>query len=312
MKTTIPHSELHHRKGKGSVVLFLCVIIHFATYSPVCLSQLQVKIGNDTTFCSGNIEEGIQLASQLVVTGGTAPYQYCWSISEPYEYLPGRFNYASSVLNDTTSANPLFLYPYINDPQEWTRFILTVKDNTGNEAADSIHVRFSEYMVSIPEPVVFSINKGDSVFIDVSDVNYGGILPYTSYSWIPEEGVSDPDSPKAWFKPSEKTHYQCMITDSVGYIGYAGSGYLILIKSETAIQSIVKNNTIYQHNENIFFDNPNNENIKLSFYDLSGKLIHEGATTADRYNPAFIGKGTVFVCIITINNKQETIKYIVP
>jgi len=298
------------QKGKRKVKLFLFFAL-FVFFSPVCWGQLQVKIGNDTTFCAGNIEEGIQLASHLTIANGVAPYQYCWSISKPYEYFPERFFYASSMLNDTTLANPVFLTQYINDPQSWTTFILHVEDNIGNIAKDSINIRFSEFMASIPEPSVFFINKGDSIFFDISDVDYGGILPYASYEWIPKEGVSDPHSPKTWLKPDTKTHYICIATDSVGCNGSMGSGYLIILKSETSIQTGVRKNIIYQNNGTIFFDNPDNKNVKFSFYDLSGKLVHEGITTANQYNPYLTGLGVVLLCKININNRQETIKYFI-
>jgi len=296
---------------RQQIILFFC-FIQLVIFPPVCQGQLQVKIGNDTTFCACNIEQGVELASRLSVTGGTAPYQYCWSISNPYEYLPERFRYASDMLNDTTSANPIFLDQYINDPQIWTKFILTVEDDLGNKATDSINVRFSEYYASIPEPAIYQINKGDSVFLDVSDSYYGGILPYTSYSWIPREGVNNPDSPKVWFKPEETIHYNCMVTDSSGCTGYLGTGVFFIINTETSIHSNIKNNTLYQSNGNIFFANPENKNVKISFYDLSGKLIRKGITTSNYYNPGFTETGAVFLCIININNKQETIKYIVP
>ena len=69
---------------------------------------------------------------------------------------------------------------------------------------------------------------------------------------------------------------------------------------------------IYANNGNIFFDNPSKKNVKLLFYDLSGKLVHEGMTTSNSYNPAVTGTGTVLLCNIHINNRQETIKYTVP
>jgi len=300
-------------KTKNCISASFLFLIMLFVFPSLCQGQLQVKIGNDTTFCACNIEQGVELAPHLSVTGGTVPYQYCWSISKPYEYLPERLYYASNMLSDTTLDNPTFLSQYINDPQEWTKFILTVEDAHGNKAQDSINVRFSDYyIVSVPEPAVYSINKGDSVFLDVSNSYYGGISPYTSYSWIPKEGVSDPDSPMAWFKPDEGTHYVCMITDSAGCIGSIGSGFLFSVNSETFIHSNFNNATIYQSNGNIFFDNSNNKSVKFSFYDLSGKLVHEEITTANRYNPGFIGTDAVFLCIININNRQETIKYVAP
>ena len=297
---------------KTKIYLIAAFFILLSVFPHLCRGQLQVKIGNDTTFCACNIEQGVELAPYLSITGGAAPYQYCWSIFEPYEYLPGRLSYASMMLNDTTLANPVFLTQYINEPQKWTRFILTVVDNLGNKAKDSINVRFSEYMASIPEPTTFFINKGDSIFLDVSKENFGGILPYTSYLWMPGEGVNDPDSPMTWFRPNKETLYKCMITDSAGCIGYIASGFLFIVNSETSINSNAKSAAIYQSNGNVFFDNPDKKNVRLSFYDLSGKLVHEGITTSDRYNPIFTGTGAVFLCVINVDNKQETIKYVAP
>ena len=80
--------------------------------------------------------------------------------------------------------------------------------------------------------------------------------------------------------------------------------------TETAISSVKIKNNIYQQNGTIFFENPENKAIKLSFYDLSGKLIHETITTSNSYRPALAGN--MFVCKININNELQIFKYVVP
>jgi hypothetical protein len=83
-----------------------------------------------------------------------------------------------------------------------------------------------------------------------------------------------------------------------------------LLSNSTAIQSVKIKNNVYQHDGTIFFENAKNKVIKLSFYDLSGKFVHEATTTSNSYRP--ILAGNIFVCKININNELQTIKYIVP
>ena len=77
-----------------------------------------------------------------------------------------------------------------------------------------------------------------------------------------------------------------------------------------AIQSVKIKNNIYQWNGTIFFENTENKAIELLFYDLLGKLVYQTITTSNSYRPVLTGN--VFVCKININNKLQTIKYIVP
>ena len=111
---------------KKIVITVFCFFVYPVFFSVFIWGQLQVKIGNDTTFCADNIGQGLQIASQLCVTGGVPPYTYCWSMPEPFETVPNRWWYASNVLSDTTLANPTFTSNEINKPQMWTQFNLTV------------------------------------------------------------------------------------------------------------------------------------------------------------------------------------------
>ena len=274
---------------------------------------LSVKIGNDTTFCAECVEHEWQLAPNLTVTGGTPPYQYCWSIASPYERYSNRFYYANNLLNDTTLAQPL-LISRSADASEWAQFILTVKDDNGEVAEDRINVRFSEFYILLDDSaIVFYVNEGDSVLFDKSGVDYGGILPYTAYSWSPRDGLSDPDSSQTWCKPSGKDgcYYDCIVTDSVGCSKEAGPSYKIRI-IPIAVETADIENTVYQTNGTIFFENPENRTVSLSFYDLSGKLLHSGVTASDNYQPHLAQTGSAVLCEVTIDGVQQTIKYIVP
>jgi hypothetical protein len=83
-----------------------------------------------------------------------------------------------------------------------------------------------------------------------------------------------------------------------------------LLKNITAIQPIHIKNNIYQQNGTIFFENSGNKVIKLSFYDLSGKLTHEAMTTSNNYRPALAGN--IFLCKINMGDEVQTVKYIAP
>ena len=87
---------------------------------------------------------------------------------------------------------------------------------------------------------------------------------------------------------------------------------LLALLTTNIIQSTYTKNNIYQQNGTIFFENPEKQIVKLSFYDLSGKLVHEAITTSNSYRPVLTGN--MFVCKINININDElyTIKYIVP
>jgi len=122
-------------------------------------------------------------------------------------------------------------------------------------------------------------------------------------------------------KPSDYATISChpsILKLSNGYVTggiYSGIETMswedLQILLTTSIQTTrIKNNIVYQYNGTIFFENSENKAIKLSFYDLSGKLVHEAITTSNSYRPVLTGN--VFVCKININNKLQTIKYIVP
>ena len=76
----------------------------------------------------------------------------------------------------------------------------------------------------------------------------------------------------------------------------------------TAIQSVKIKNNIYQWDGTIFFENQENKDVKLSFYDLSGRLVYEIMTTSNSYRPSLTGN--IYVCKINIDNELLIIKYI--
>jgi hypothetical protein len=270
--------------------------------------QLQVNIGNDTTFCS----DMNQLSPFLSVKGGTPPYKYCWSIATPYYIGSSKDGpyYASNCLSDTTLANPIISA----FDKGWFTFILSVEDMEGNTGIDSINIRYPDFYGCYPgyENPIF-VAKGDSVLFDVSDFILGGILPYSNYIWNPKEGLSDPDSSITWCKPEKAyTDYTFEVTDSVGCKYRSCDGYYFIVSHETSIPELSSEESlIYELGGTIFFDNPGNKTVLLSFYDSSGKLIHEAKTNANNYRPPVNNTGAIVICKIKNDNKQQTLKYIV-
>lgn len=82
-----------------------------------------------------------------------------------------------------------------------------------------------------------------------------------------------------------------------------------LLSALTSNQFLETKDAIYQRNGVVFFDNSESVVAKLSFYDLSGRLVHEAQTTSNNYRPVLTGN--ILICRININNKTHIIKYIV-
>lgn len=268
---------------------------------------MKLKIGNDTTFCIGNLEDGIEIASQLFLEGGVPPYTYTWSCErlKIYEARDKVF-YTGSFLNDTTLANPRFISS-IPD-MKWHKFVLEVTDDEGNTAKDSINVRFSEFYAVILAEVPIYVEEGDSILLKAED--RGGIHPYRSYSWTPTNNLSNPNDSVTWCKPDKETRYYCDIVDAAGCSDdLGGNSFWIIMIPKTSVAIPELNSEIYQKGEFICFPNENNGKIIISFYDLSGSLITQGISYANKYKPDLQILPPISVCIIDNGKEKKTIKY---
>jgi hypothetical protein len=208
--------------------------------------QLIVNAGNDTAICSnGEDFDTIQIGGNPTAFGGVEPYIYTWSTN----YLIGSQLYgASRFLDDTTKSNPKIVNPTL----DFIKLKLTVRDNLGTKAEDSIIIRFSVFYYLTIECIDF-INKGDTVAISG---NMGQGIGSLSYVWSPNYNISDTSaaSPNVW--PDTTVQYQVFAIDSIGCI------------SEPSTCSIYVNTTgISQINNDLIksevIPNPINSNSKI-------------------------------------------------
>lgn len=262
-----------------------------------------ISIGKDTTFCVS--EDRIYIGEDISITGGTPPYTYTWSgkmvVGDSGEWIS-----ASDFLSDVTALNPYFTQRGIM--REWFSLQLTVEDRNQIKTTEKMEFRFSEPYASImmEEPII--IQLGDSALFDLSNDDLGGILPYANFTWEPQEGLLNPDAPITWCKPEKETRYYCYITDSVG-CSLVSQVYWV-IPSPMSTSDIQKELDIYQSGQAIYFNNPSKEEADILFYTLDGSLIHQHKTRADYYLPNLDENGRAYLCVVNIQGKRYTLKYL--
>lgn len=270
-------------------------------------ARFEVK-GNDLIICYGFCAAGNHLGLDMEITGGIPPFEFCWETQIQDIYDPDKVFYASEILSDTTEQTP-FLGSLFGSEYGWVPFYLTVKDSEGNIAQTTIKVRYSDLEEIWYLSEKFYINKGDSILLDASEMDFGGILPYNSCSWNPVAGLSDPNSPKTWCKPDETTSYSLCITDSIGCTAYVFDLFRVIV-DKTNIDDFSENK-IYQQNGIIYFTNPKREEILLSFFDTSGRLLFSTRVNSNSYAPNSNEiKGSIILCKINIGGKEHLLKYL--
>ncbi len=196
---------MEFKNYSASVFTFCFILILTKT----CFSQLTVEAGKDTTYCVGQYPDTMYLGSNLNIENGVDPYSVRWESN--YKVSPQLVFTASDFLNDTTIASPYFTSWLTETEPEKIKFIVSVTDGLGNFVQDSINVSFSG--CGCPAgTIVVEINKGDSVWLDAG-------LPSGKYEkifWIPEYGLTNPDSSATWCKPYSSMHYYTVSVDSFG------------------------------------------------------------------------------------------------
>ena len=163
-------------------------------------TSLEVVLDQDLTFCEGT--GGNSLSAEIM--GSDLPpsdFTYVWNCTNP-----GRCG-----LSDINAPNP------IANPSRTTTYYLQVSDPDGcTSEIDSIVLNV------LPQPFI-DVNTDqtlcigeDSVALDVVVLNDDEVSGPFTYSWFPEEGLSDPSSPTPKALPDSTTIYSVIVTGENG------------------------------------------------------------------------------------------------
>ena len=248
---------------KTKLSIFLLILTFCQSYA-----QLQIDAGEDLIICLEEIYPDLPtLGGNPTAIGGEDPYIYIWETQ--YESLISTY-WASSFLDDTTAANPT-LVSIVHDS---LIFKLTVIDNNGNQAEDSVRLRFSNFYYIDMECISY-INKGDTanLFADASS----DIVPLT-YIWSPNYNISDTtvSSPKAW--PDTNFTYTVSVIDAYGCVASPSECHIYVNPLaldpiiNTGLESSVFPNPI-DESSLLSFENPSDKEIDLKIFDVNGKMI---------------------------------------
>lgn len=151
------------------------------------------------------------------------------------------------------------------------------------------------------------VSSGTQTFIGGSPTAIGGTAPFT-YSWSPQDNLSDPTAANPTITPTQEIEYTVNITDSRGCT--TSDGIQIKISSTQTIQE----------QGIVFFPNPASERVtlrsnnadiliqKIQILDITGKLIqdHGNYSTSNEYilDVSELSAGKYLVCIDFSDSKN--------
>ncbi len=190
------------------------ILIFFAVLSSFHINaQCIANAGEDIHRCSP--DSVVVLGGNPTAINGQSPYTYEWWIdpiltgSQVVPYI-----YASNMLNDTSIANPIFIYTGSFLDSSMT-FFLRITDDTGCQSLDTITVTTSIFNVHLIYHEYW-INQGDSVFLNQIPNISGGFGTFM-YDWNPSYGLSDTTLAVGfWASPDTSIAYAATVTDSKG------------------------------------------------------------------------------------------------
>lgn len=243
--------------------------------------------GADSIFCQFQ-PDSFKLGGTPVATGGNGHYSYKWDIYPkpfiPFPLAPQINYYCSEFLDDTTSANPRLLW--LPSEETWLTFVLTVTDDSGQVAIDSVSYLQITWMFALGN-IMITTFPGDTQTITPGGFS-GGIPPYT-IDWGSDSLIGggrydynvyfDTPVSRRVIIPNATSPlwYSVWVTDSVGCSTGVGTWEQFII-----LPSSVENHN--QSNVDVF-PNPVQDclNVKLPqehlvrvmLYDLVGRIIYE-------------------------------------
>jgi hypothetical protein len=286
------------------ITLFLILFSAFQ----LAKGQINVFIGNDTIFCDTNLKDGIELGSQLIITNAVPPLKYKWTGADIHPTSIGKYPAHRYCLNDTTIANPKFKE---SSGSGWIEYWLEVTDSNGNIGKDTISVRFSQFAYT-PDEIWSDVTVGDSVLLSGGGV-FGGILPYKSYKWSPEKGLSTPNQQETWCVPSEQStiNYAVSVTDSIGCVSMPVTVMKVVARNPSVgVEDVTHSTKVYRKGNRIYFEN-NNLYAQITIYNINGSKLHETCirNTFFDLNGLPLDKG-IYVCSVLFDNELFNYKII--
>ncbi|MEZ4825617.1 MAG: choice-of-anchor L domain-containing protein [Bacteroidia bacterium] len=152
-----------------------------------------VSAGADLAFCEG--DGGAQI--QASVTGGTAPYFYSWTCSDP----------PNCGLSSNAVEDP-FANPHVAQATDTVVYYLIVNDVNGCESnVDSVQVTVKAKPRMHAGPDIFLCEEGLGDFLQGSVASTNHAPQPISYHWQPSLGLSDPNVPNPYARPAVTTIY---------------------------------------------------------------------------------------------------------
>ena len=278
------------------------LLLTFVLTPVFSFAELQIKIGNDTTFCGSSFweEETPQLGTNLTITGGVSPYKYAWSAEIN---VHGNKYYADHFLDDTTISAPTFKSHWNN--QNWESFTLTVTDAENNTATDVIKVRFSVFAYLLMYCELYQ-NIGDEITLSYIPVT-GGIETYRSYAWSPVDDLLTPNEKTTVCKITQEADYYITVEDSVGCKTTQLSCEIKILPNGVET-GYVNNDILFIKDGILFWENANKLPVKINLYSLNGVKIKEVYPVTNEYSL----KSNVSIPIlyeVIIGNKRYVGKY---
>ena len=250
------------------------LLLIFALIPIFSFAELQIKIGNDTTFC--DFFE-TKLGTNMIIEGGTPPYTYRWTTQI---ILYGNTYYAGTFLDDPALKTPTFKDRWSG--QKWEPFVLEVTDANNIVARDTINVRFSEFVYLLGYTVLYQ-NIGDEIELFGGGI-FGGILPYRSYSWSPADDLLTPHSQNTICRVTQFARYFFTVEDSVGCQA-SNLVYEIWVQPTTDVSVLKsKKSQPYLNNKTLYWENSWNLPVKLEIYDMKGRKIKRADVVGNEYS----------------------------
>ncbi len=227
----------------------------------VCLSQCEVEAGMDRNACPDEILDGVSLEGQILEGNNVSIY---WE-SSYYEPSLNQTYYASHMMNDTTSLNPV-----ITDHFEKTVvYYLNGIDAANQTCQDSVVINFSDWQFLAIDKMTGKDPLDTIELWIAAQSNW----EHVQYEWSPNIMISDTTlrNPKVWNDTT--IFYNLEITDSLGCT--VTDDIFEVYVSTSSISEISKQSSIlYPNPASDHFQIESKENIySIEIYDQKGSLL---------------------------------------